>query len=180
MGVMGAMRNLPGAVVAVAVAALVAGGAGCSSGDDDDGDEPAAAPSSAAVLADRLGCESGRFELDLSEEWYGVDVRECQAGAVWARIYASLDAEDHDRAVEWLTDGEGAVGGMRDWCVENEQGDRVLYLVTGTGWVAVVVGEDRAKTAADRLGGTAADEPLPNEVEFDVPFRCLPNALGEE
>lgn len=167
------------AVAAAAVAALVVGGVGCSSADDDD-EAPAAAPSSAAVLAERLGCESGRFELDLSDEWYGLDVRECQAGAVAARIYGSLDAEHHDRAVRWLTDGEGAADEMHDWCAENEQGDRVLYLVTGAGWVAVVLGEDRARTAADRLGGTAADEPLPDEAEPDEPFRCLPNALGED
>jgi hypothetical protein len=131
------------------------------------------------VLADRLGCTSGRFERDLGDEWYGVDVRECQAGAVLARIYGSLDAEDHDRAVEWLTDGRGAAGGMREWCAEDAGGDRVLYLVEGTGWVAVVVGEDHARTAADRLGGTAVAGPLPNETDHDEPLTCLPDARAE-
>jgi hypothetical protein len=32
----------------------------------------------------------------------------------------------------WLTDGEGAADGMRDWCAEKERGDRLLYLVTAT------------------------------------------------
>jgi hypothetical protein len=116
---------------------------------------------------------------DLDDEWYAGDVRDCQEGPVMARLYGSLNADDHERAVRWLEAGEGAAGGMRQWCAANEHGTRVLHLVTGDGWVAVVVGQDDAETAADLLGGTSSDEPLPSEADADEPLRCLPQAAWE-
>jgi hypothetical protein len=177
-----AVRAAVGSVVLGGVLAGALGATGCSGGDSDGGGNEAAerprptpAPASrAAVLVDRLGCRSGEFRSDTAGEWFGVDVRDCEEGAVVARVYGSLTAEEREEAVRSLTVGdlpEGSVGGD---CPEEVVAPLDLFLVTGPGWVTVAVGDDGASAAADALGGELRAEPLPVDGPAPDPFMCLP------
>ena len=164
---MGTRTGVLAAALAVGVVAIGAGG--CSG---DDG--PPGPGSRSAVLVERLGCDAGIFGADAGEDWFAVDMRDCREGPVHARVYGSLSSEDHDAAVRALTEGADPGSGMRDWCAENTGGED-LYLVTGDAWVAVVVGEADAATAADRLDGERRGDPLPQGAATgEAPLLCLP------
>jgi hypothetical protein len=88
------------AAVALAAGCAVLGVAACSGGEEGPGPG-----SRAAVLVDRLGCESGRFASGLGDEWFALDMRDCTEGPVVARVYGSLTADDHAEAVRSLIAG---------------------------------------------------------------------------
>ena len=132
---------------------VIAGAAllGACSGDDGPGGGPR--PTPGAALAERLGCRSGSFRTASGGGWQEVDVHDCR-GEVTARIYGSLTTPQRDAAVRLLAaEAEAEDRGPSTGCSSFGPSQEDLYVVAGDAWVAVVLGEQEARSAARRLDG---------------------------